>query len=205
MRSQGVAGPRSVGQHHGDLRRALVEATVALLEEGHHAPSLRQAARRAGVSPGAPYHHFGSRDGLMAAVAEAGFEALEEAQTRALAGETSAGPRLAAMTRAYVRFALEHPAHYEVLFAPRDGDEEPPESLRIIAFAAFERLVKAVADCRPDLDGPRLRSRARSVWGTAHGGVVLARMQAFERLGDEMTVDSVADEVSAAVLRDVGG
>lgn len=59
---------RSVGQHHGDLRRAVIDATLSLLREGHLAPSLRQAARRSGVSPAAPYHHFRSRQGLMVAV-----------------------------------------------------------------------------------------------------------------------------------------
>ena len=78
---------RSVGHHHGDLRRAVIEATLSLLREGESAPSLRQAARRAGVSPGAPYHHFKSRQGLMVAVAQEGFQALTSVVQEAAAHE----------------------------------------------------------------------------------------------------------------------
>src|SRR5688572_4310334 len=100
--------------HHGDLRRALVEATEALLaEKGPEAFSLREVARRAGVSPAAPAHHFGDAGGLLAAVATAGFDGLAAALT---AGEAKGGAdprrRLREQGVAYVEFALGHPGRF---------------------------------------------------------------------------------------------
>src|SRR5690349_19263411 len=72
--------------HHGDLRRALVDAALALISEGELGTfSLREVARRAGVTPAAPYHHFKDKTALLAAVAEEGFEALRGRLEAALA------------------------------------------------------------------------------------------------------------------------
>jgi AcrR family transcriptional regulator len=103
--------------HHGDLRRALLDATLHLVEQ--HGPqgfTLRAAARAAGVSPGAPYHHFDDKDALLAAVAEEGFElfgvALREAALR-----PAPSPRLRAQNVGvtYVVFAIEHPTRFRVM------------------------------------------------------------------------------------------
>lgn len=142
---------------------------------------------------------------MMAAVAEAGFEALAEVQLAALSTETEPQDRLAAMTAAYVRFGADHPAHYEVLFGAGLDAKETPDSLRDAALATFERLVEAVRACRPELDAADVRARARSAWATAHGAVVLARMQAFGPLGGDPSPEGVSDEVSKAILRDVLG
>jgi AcrR family transcriptional regulator len=104
--------------HHGDLRRVLIEAALALVEEGGvETVSVREAARRAGVSPGAPFRHFQSRTALLTAVAE-------EAQRRFRAeiataiDEVGAGDPLArfrALGVAYLRWAMRNPAHFEVI------------------------------------------------------------------------------------------
>jgi AcrR family transcriptional regulator len=110
---------RKRSYHHGDLRRALLEASLELIEEnGLEALSLREVARRAGVSPGAPYHHFESREALLAALALDGFTRLEEVMTRARDGaaEGDAIERFSAIGEAYVRFALSHPAHFRLMF-----------------------------------------------------------------------------------------
>ena len=86
-------------------------ALEAIAENGVAAMSLRDVARRAGVSHSAPAHHFGDRQGLLTAIAIEGFEGLTDA-TRAAAGDHVAGGL------AWIRWALDHPAHYEVMFSP---------------------------------------------------------------------------------------
>jgi AcrR family transcriptional regulator len=108
--------------HHGDLRRGLIDAALVLVEEGGaEALSVRETARRAGVSPGAPFRHFESRIALMTAVAE-------EAQRRfraeidAAVEEAPAGDPLArfrAFGIAYLRWAMRNPAHFEIISSGR--------------------------------------------------------------------------------------
>src|SRR5438045_9667491 len=100
--------------HHGDLRRVLVDAALQLAERrGPDAVSVREAARRAGVSPGAPFRHFPSRDALMTAVAEEAqrrFRAeIEAALSEAPAGDPLA--RFRCLGLAYLRWALSNPTH----------------------------------------------------------------------------------------------
>ena len=109
------------GYHHGDLRHALIEATESLLaERGPESFSLREVARRAGVSPAAPAHHFGDASGLLTAVAALGFDALAQALR---AAETRGGrdplKRLREQGVGYVEFATRHPARFRLMF--REG------------------------------------------------------------------------------------
>jgi AcrR family transcriptional regulator len=114
--------PQPRRYHHGDLRRGLIDAALQLAEEGGaEAVSVREAARRAGVSPGAPFRHFESRDALMTAVAE-------EAQRRfrgeidAALAEAPAGDPLGQFRKlglAYLRWAMRNPAHFEIISSGR--------------------------------------------------------------------------------------
>src|SRR6478609_3661644 len=97
--------------HHGDLRRALIDAAQRLLEtEGPTALSLRAVAREAGVSPAAPYHHFKDKGELLDAVAHEGWDLLNELMTQARASHDSVRDKLTALGVAYVRFARDNPA-----------------------------------------------------------------------------------------------
>jgi AcrR family transcriptional regulator len=158
---------RSVGQHHGDLRRALIDAALELVGEGAD-PGLRAVARRAGVSSGAPYHHFADKTALLAEVAREGFVALAEAQA---AVEGDGGERLERMATAYVQFAFDHPTHYEVMFAqPPTGLAAETESpLADVAFGTFRTLVQAVVGANPRLTDAEARQRALMAWAMAHG------------------------------------
>jgi AcrR family transcriptional regulator len=103
--------------HHGDLRRALLDATLDLI--GEHGPegfTLRAAAQRAGVSDAAPYHHFSDKRALLLAVAAEGFDLLRERMEGA-ADEPGLSPleRARRMGRAYVLFAAAHPSHFRVM------------------------------------------------------------------------------------------
>jgi AcrR family transcriptional regulator len=113
--------------HHGDLRRVLIDAALQLVGEGGpDAVSVREAARRAGVSPGAPFRHFPSRDALMQAVAEEAqrrFRAeIEAALSEAEAGDPLA--RFRALGLAYVRWAMRNPTHFEILSSRRFFDHD---------------------------------------------------------------------------------
>jgi AcrR family transcriptional regulator len=101
--------------HHGDLRRALLDAAAeAITEQGPAALSLRDLARRAGVSHAAPTHHFGDKKGLLTALATEGFERLAAALHKS---RTATGSFLE-LGVTYVRFATTHRAHFEVMWRP---------------------------------------------------------------------------------------
>src|SRR5438045_6558281 len=103
--------------HHGDLRTALLEAAAELLDEGGpEAVSLRECARRAGVSHAAPYRHFETKDALLFALADEGFGWLAESGAKAMHGIRNARERLDAYGAAYVRFAIENPARFRLMF-----------------------------------------------------------------------------------------
>ena len=131
--------------HHGDLREALIAAGTDIIEsDGLSAFTLRECARRAGVSHAAPRNHFESIDDLIAEIAARGFEAFH-AQLDAAARAVAASPdeRLCAMGRAYVAFALARPGVYGLMF--RMGHAAKPTAhLDQAARAAWEQLVQAV-------------------------------------------------------------
>ena len=103
--------------HHGNLRQALIDAALELVREGGgEAVSVREAARRAGVSPGAPFRHFPTRTALMTAVAEESMRRFRAQIDAALVEEPAEQPlrRLRAITLAYLRWAMRNPAYFEV-------------------------------------------------------------------------------------------
>src|SRR3979411_1169941 len=117
-RRRAARAPPPKPYHHGDLRRVLIDAALGLAEEGGaEAVSVREAARRAGVPPGAPVRHFPSRVALMTAVAEEAqrrFRAeIEVALSEAPAGDALA--RFRALGMAYLRWAMRNPAHFEII------------------------------------------------------------------------------------------
>lgn len=129
---------RRTTYHHGDLRRALVDAAVAIIaEKGAEAFTLREAARRLGVNHRAAYRHFADKATLLAAVAEQGFRGLIEATREQAAAEPGPIERLTAAARAYVMFAAAHPAHFRVMFGPRLNEAaERPRRTRAAAAGA---------------------------------------------------------------------
>jgi AcrR family transcriptional regulator len=118
--------------HHGDLRRVLIDAALCLVEEGGtEALSVREAARRAGVSPGAPFRHFPSREALITAVAEEAqhrFRAeIDAALKEAPAGDPLA--RFRCLGLAYLRWAMRNPAHFEIISTGRYFDHDKAAGL----------------------------------------------------------------------------
>src|SRR5882724_4588757 len=120
------------GYHHGNLRQALIDAALELVAEGGgEAVSVREAARRAGVSAGAPFRHFPTRSALMTAVAEESMRRFKSEIDRALAQSPAERPleRLRAIARAYLRWALRNPAYFEVHSTQRLFDFDRATSL----------------------------------------------------------------------------
>src|SRR5713226_3421377 len=109
--------------HHGNLRASLIEVGLRLIEEkGVRAFTLRELGDRAGVSRMAAYRHFKNKADLLGAISEAGFTQFADALEAARNGASdSFAARLAAMAQAYVRFATEHAAYFEVMFSRVDG------------------------------------------------------------------------------------
>ena len=113
------SNPDTRPYHHGNLRRVLIDAALALVTEKQDwAFSLREVARRAGVSHNAPYNHFPQKQDMLAAVAAAGFERLRDRMRAATAHIEPATDALLACGRAYIAFALENPALYRLMFGP---------------------------------------------------------------------------------------
>jgi AcrR family transcriptional regulator len=160
--------------HHGDLREALVTAAVALLEEkGLASFTLRECARRAGVSHAAPAHHFASAGDLLAEIAARGFERFVLALGEA-ADAAGAAPalRLAAMGRAYVAFALANPAVYGLMFRSGAGTLQSPH-LRTAATAAWQQLCDGVAAALGPERQDEVTAKAAAVWALVHGTATL--------------------------------
>lgn len=164
--------------HHGDLRRALVDAAIRILErEGPSALSLRAVAREAGVSPAAPYHHFKDKGELLDAVAHVGWDALGESMT-AVRGET---PDLSTLMTeigvAYVRFSQDHPALYRVMYdCSRDKDMLPEgiQDKEDSAYCLVRNTFRSVAG--PEVAEVDIELATIAAWCAAHG---LAEMSGF--------------------------
>jgi AcrR family transcriptional regulator len=166
--------PRKASYHHGDLRRALLDSALAIVsEEGVLDVSLREVARRAGVTYAAPYHHFADKSALLAAVGAQGFEVLNADLERARARKTALEDQLVAMAEAYLAFASAHPAHYRVMFLP-ELKTVPDEAFHAVADRAFGLLLERVIAARPDEPESTRRMLAAAIWAALHGLSLLA-------------------------------
>ena len=126
-RRRSARTPAPKPYHHGDLRRVLIDAALQLVGEGGpDAVSVREAARRAGVSPGAPFRHFPSRDALMNAVAEEAQRRFRAEIEAALAAAPAGDPlgRFRCLGLAYLRWAMKNPTHFEIISSRRFFDHD---------------------------------------------------------------------------------
>lgn len=207
--SRSAAAPRA-GYHHGDLRRALLDAAGAVLaERGVDGFALREVARRAGVSPAAPAHHFGDADGLLVAVATEGFEALTASLRD---GERRAGPepraRLVGQGLGYVRFARRHPGPFRLMF--RRGERPVDADFVRAAEGAYRVLedgVRAVFGLAPGSTlPPRAGVAVVSLWSVVHGFADLAIAGRFGALAGPRGLDAwIATTLPEALAAAVAG
>ena len=179
--------------HHGDLRAAVLRAAVEVISEsGPGAVSLRDLARRAGVSHAAPAHHFGDKAGLLTAVATEGFELLADELTDA----RDAGADFLLIGVRYVGFAVDHRAHFEVMYRP---DLYHPDDPAVVA--ARERAGVALYEGADALAGASDgRLAAIGAWSLMHG---FATLWLNRNLPADLAPDPerAAAEVAEAFLR----
>lgn len=191
--------------HHGDLRRALVETSSALVDaEGAGALSLRQVAKKLGVSHAAPSHHFADRPALLAAVAARGFADLAEAMTKARERHTDPVARLNATGVAYVRFAADHPERFRLMFGPEIAKEDGDADLMTATGCAFDVLVSSVsAALGNEATAERVRIVTTAAWSLVHGLATLFIDKKLGALGGETPADAeaIAGEITALVGR----
>lgn len=187
--------------HHGDLRRTLIATALSLVEEQDVSVlTLREVARRAGVTHSAPYHHFPTKAALLAALAEEGFRALYTEQLQAVA---KAGPdpvkRLTALGQAYVRFASTHPGHFRVMYRSNlDGWSGYPEVLEAAQLSFV--LLTSTADETIRKGGLEddLVDLTLAAWSVVHGLATLWLDGPLKRL-PMLTGDDTIEEVAARV------
>lgn len=159
--------------HHGDLRRAILDAAIEVITaDGPSAVSLRDLARRAGVSHAAPAHHFTDKAGLLAAIAIEGYDLLATALEEAVGPGPVPTDGLREQGVRYVRFAVDHPAHFAVMFSPDLYRDDLPEL--VAARARTNALLRGAVAAVP---GSRRRADADlaglAAWSLAHGFATL--------------------------------
>jgi len=174
--------------HHGHLHEALLQAAIRLIAEvGPAGFTLREVARRAGVSHNAPYRHFPDREDLLAAVAAQGFRELNEAMLEAVTHHRSSVGRLKGAGLAYVEFALRRPEHFTVMFDAAVSQHRTPDSTEA-AEQAFGTLLTLVKSCHDEnrLPSVDVRQLALLAWSMVHG---IAKLATAKRLPYESTAD----------------
>lgn len=169
--------PRRTNYHHGNLAEALIAATIEIIEErGVEHLSVREAAKRAGVSPGAPFQHFSSKTALLTAVAEQAMGRLTQAVAAAQSTADADKPIavLEAIGQGYLQWALTNPTHFEIINSRTLINFEASDSLRTQNEAIRRRMFELLTEARaldqliegPDLNYIVLTSRAL-VYGLA--------------------------------------
>jgi AcrR family transcriptional regulator len=194
--------------HHGDLRSSLIDAALALVaEEQDWTFSLREVARRAGVSHNAPYNHFADKRDLLAAVGAAGFEILRHRMLAAISGIESAEKALVKSGLVYVNFGVENPAHYRLMFGSvlataQHGRPEP-----LVVAGTNAKAVLADIILRGAREGIFVLSPGKkeeihiavlTVWSTMHGLTMLA-IDGLAGTTPRLTIDDITKKLAHMV------
>ncbi len=200
--------------HHGNLRTACIDAGLGFLSKGKDDFSLRDIAREVGVSHGAPSRHFGTKEGLFAAIAEEGFHKFSKYLKQSWNEEH---PKITfeQMLRAYVRFGMNHPQHYRLMFGNSVHEHSDYPSLNQAAKEAFGQLIEMVTWLQQEnLFAPdNTLFKAYHIWSSIHGlvslcieghikiavDVQLAPSESFQDL--ESMALQLVDDLSASLFR----
>ncbi|WP_418320350.1 TetR/AcrR family transcriptional regulator [Piscinibacter sakaiensis] len=195
--------PAREAYHHGALRDALIAATESLLaERGLEGFSLREVARRSGVSPAAPAHHFGDAQGLLTAVATLAFDGLTEALEAGNArGGDDAVARLREQGVGYVDFAMKFPGRFSLMFRSGKPADEALSRSAAAAFAALENGVRELFGVAADEDlTPAQWQALLSIWSVVHGFAQLALAGQLARFAPPGGREAMLRQVLAPML-----
>jgi AcrR family transcriptional regulator len=169
--------------HHGALKAAMVEAALKLIaKHGPRGFSLSEAARLAGVSVGAPYRHFADKEALFIEIAAQGFVKLfERIEAAAQTSPDDPRKRLVAIAMAYVRFAVERPSHFQVMFDSAIHRRKDP-AVDVPADRSFQMLAETVHDAavRKDVRSEEILTAA--IWALMHGQAMFAMDDSFTNM-----------------------
>jgi AcrR family transcriptional regulator len=191
--------------HHGNLRQALIDGALVILgKEGVEAITLREVARRAGVTHAAPYRHFEGKEALLAAVAQEGFVQLKrDIETLAVA-EGNSLDRLQHFGDAYLRFALKNPAHYRLMYGPELAHRAQHPGLHAASRDAFSILYAAVRACQDERtvrEGDTVQV-ALTMWSMVHGLSLLILDRQLEDAGVSRTQNEALIRMAMGIMRD---
>ncbi|WP_432450113.1 TetR/AcrR family transcriptional regulator [Aliiroseovarius marinus] len=165
------------GYHHGNLRQALVDAALSLIEEkGPTGFTLSEAAKQAGVTPAAVYRHFAGREDLIAEAARQGYEIFADLMEFAYdKGQPSALASFEATGRAYLAFARKYPGHYISMFESGISVNHSPELAMVSsrAMGVLEKAAGKLTENMPEDQRPPARMVSAHIWAMSHGVVEL--------------------------------
>jgi AcrR family transcriptional regulator len=187
--------------HHGALRRALLDAVAEIvLETGPEAVTLRECARRAGVSHSAAAPHFGDKRGLLTAFVTEGSQRLRASMDAAVARLPPGAPPdavLAATGRGYLDFAAANPGHFRLMFRT-DQVDTADAAWRAAGEATWAPLADAMAALAPGLPEPEVKARLALCWAAVHGAAALRAEGAGGTLWEGAVLDAMLAILVAA-------
>ena len=189
-----------------DLRQKVLQASLALIEEGGlDRLSMREVARKSGVSHQAPYYYFGDREDILAAIAGEGFSKLGRAVDRARSDPAKA---LEAIGRAYVGFALRHPAYFQAMFRADAVPLDRYPDVRKLEDEAFGKLVEEIGKAFPDQSSAARLTISIACWAMVHGLATLiregtlARTVGIPRARQRQVADEVIGTFTSLFIKD---
>jgi AcrR family transcriptional regulator len=195
--------------HHGDLRRALIDAATALMNQGQNWTfSIREVARRAGVSHNAPYNHFADKRELLTAVAVEGFDTLRSRMISAIAQLDDAVAELKTIQMVYVKFGVDNPAHYRLMFSGVLSDDKgvrPPALVdaglqtKAVLESVIRRGARSGALTPTLMRNEELQGAVLASWAAVHGLTML--LIDGLRTVPNRSVDQISSQLSRIVGR----
>jgi len=192
-----LVDPKPDKYHHGNLKSVLLKAALKLIEKiGVERFTLREVARKAGVSHNAPYRHFPSKESLIAALATDSFRQLHETLRAAVEHVTEPSARLEEAARAYLRFALKNPSRFNIMFHSAFDRRAYPEY--VTAYTGLLDLLSELIEQHADLAVPT-ETAGELVWASIHGIAELGQAGRLQ-YGSQPELERLADAAICALL-----
>lgn len=192
---------KKTAYHHEDLRRALLDAAIVYLRKGDVTGlTMQSLARAAGVSPGAPYHHFEDKVSVIAELATEGFALWLKTARDALARSDDPRTQLEALARAWLAFTAAHPSHYRIMFLRDVEDRKRFAKLHATSGEGLALLAGVLHRCLPGEAMNVVLARAVAAWSTLHGFASLRNDGVFANRPELPPLTDLENEAVGRVL-----